>query len=72
VVLEPGTDNVHQPIVCFICELYLHIFTGLIAAYHVGYCRLDLLLMLPLVESVIAVERFFPSIHRQCQKVHFV
>ena len=48
-------------------ELYLHLFAGLLFAFEFGYYKWDLLLLLPIVEVVIAMERLFPTIHRRCR-----
>jgi hypothetical protein len=48
-------------------ELYLHVIAGQLLAYQIGYYRMDTVLMLPLVELVIGVERFFPTFQRRCE-----
>lgn len=57
--------------VCLAGELYLHVVLGQLLAYQIGYYKMDTVLMLPLVELIIAVERFFPTIQRQCQVPSF-
>ena len=46
---------------------YLHVIVGFILAYYVGYIKLwrfhfDLLLLLPIVESVVQLEKLYPRI----------
>jgi hypothetical protein len=63
----PGAYEKVLPIVCLAGELYLHIIVGQFIAYQIGYFRMDTVLLLPLVEIIVFVERFFPTVQRQCQ-----
>ena len=53
----PGAYEKVLPIVCLAGELYLHIIVGQFIAYQIGYFRMDTVLLLPLVEIIVFVER---------------
>jgi len=57
----------YLPMLSLAGELYLHVIAGQILAYQIGYYRMDTVLMLPLVEMVIGLERFFPTFQRRCE-----
>ena len=66
-IVQPTGMDKMLPRLCLAGELYLHIIIGQMLAYQIGYYRMDTVLMLPLVELIIAVERFFPTVQRQCE-----
>lgn len=57
----------YLPMLSLAGELYLHVIAGQMLAYQIGYYRMDTVLMLPLVEIVIGLERFFPTFQRRCE-----
>jgi hypothetical protein len=65
--VEPQGSDKYLTMLNLAGELYLHVVLGIALAYQIGYYRIDTVFMLPLVEIIIATERFFPTIQRRCE-----
>jgi hypothetical protein len=66
-IVEPEGNDKYLTMLNLAGELYLHVVLGIALAYQIGYYRIDTVLMLPLVEIIIATERFYPTIQLRCE-----